>query len=205
MREAFAECNRLLFRDVEWFATHGVSAFKLIGYRADPGEMGEAAFRLAYPEWPPIDMDFEVRRARVQFLRNGRWVFGSDKRADPEEVVPAFVMPAIDDTGAMVDLVAWHPRGGLIGSSERSAGWLAGGHLSEGEPVVVHPDPLSWMRAGRTGVVVVHEDIARPALLAQRTLQASDVAHGEALQTMLTKMRMPRIVVPVPASEGIEA
>lgn len=196
LREDFDACRRLLFREVEWFADQGVSAFKLLGYRVDPSEMGEAAFRLAFPGWPPIDLSFEVRRARVQFLRGGRVVFDTDKRAAPEALVPAFVMPAIDADGAVIDLVAWHPRTGRIGSAERSAGWLAGGYLSDDEPVLVHPDPLSWLRAGRTGVVVVHEDLARPALLSMRTLQAADVAHGEALQAMLAKVRLPRIVVP---------
>ncbi|CAA2161171.1 hypothetical protein MBRA_06331 [Methylobacterium brachiatum] len=196
IREDFATCERLPFRDVEWFADQGVSACKLLGYRFDPTEMGEAAFRLAFPGWPPIDLGFEVRRTRVQFLRGGRAVLASDKRADPEALVTAFVMPAISADGAVVDLIAWRPRGNRIGSTERAAGWLAGGYLSDDEPLIVHPDPLAWLRAGRQGVVVVHEDLARPALLARRTLQAADIAHGEALQAMLTKVRLPQIVVP---------
>ena len=198
VREEFVACERLPFRDVERFAEQGVSAFKLLGYRVCPAEMGVAAFHLAYPDWrrQPIDPDFEVRRAHVQFLRGGRILFASDRRAEPEKTVAAFVLPAIDFDGAIIDLVAWHPPSGRIGSSERAAGWLAGGLQSDDEPVIVHPDPLAWLRAGREGVVIVHEDIARPALLAQRTLQAADVAHGEALQAMLAKVRLPRIVVP---------
>ena len=165
-------------------------------YRFDPTEMGEAAFRLAFPGWPPIDLGFEVRRARVQFLRGGRAVLASDKRADPEGLVAAFVMPAISADGSVVDLIAWRPRGNRIGSTERAAGWLAGGYLSDDEPLIVHPDPLAWLRAGRQGVVIVHEDLARPALLARRTLQAADVAHGEALEAKLAKVRLPQIVVP---------
>ncbi|MCJ2084889.1 hypothetical protein MKK88_02625 [Methylobacterium sp. E-005] len=196
IREEFAACERLPFRDVEWFADQGVSACKLLGYRFDPTEMGEAAFCRAFPGWPPIDIGFEVRRARVQFLRSGRVVLTSNKRADPGALITAFVIPAFNADGVMTDLIAWRPRTGHIGSTERTAGWLAGGYVSEDEPLIVHPDPLAWLRAGRQGVVVVHEDLARPALLAQRTLQAADVDHGEALQAMLSKVRLPRIVVP---------
>ena len=207
VREDFAECERLPFRDMMRFAAQGVSAFKLLGFRVCPAEMGAAAFHLAYPDWrrQPIDLDFEVRRAGVQFLRGGRILFASDKRAEPEKTVPAFVMPAIDDSGAVIDLVAWHPPSGRIGSSERAAGWLAGGLQSDDEPVIVHPDPLAWLRASREGVVIVHEDIARPALLAQRTLQAADLAHGEALDAMLRKVRVPRIVVPALLDETMRA
>lgn len=205
IRQDFATCARLPFRDVRRFAEQGVSAPKLLGFRVDPGEIGETAFRRAFPGDPPIDFGFEVRRARVQFIRGGRTVFASDKRADPEAVVPAFVMPAFDADGVMIDLVAWHPPSNRLGSSERAAGWLAGGYHSEDEPLVVHPNPLAWLRANRQGVVIVHEDLARPALLAQRTLQAADIAHGEALQAMLSKVRMPRIVVPALAHEAARA
>lgn len=47
-------------------------------FRFDPSEIGETAFRLTFPGRPPIDLAFEVRRARVQFLRGGRIVFASD-------------------------------------------------------------------------------------------------------------------------------
>lgn len=205
IRQDLAACARLPFRDVRRFAEQGVSAPKLLGYRFDPNEIGETAFRRAFPGRPPIDIAFEVRRARVQFLRGGRVVFAWDKRVDPDALVPAFVMPAIGTDGVMTDLVAWHPPSNRLGSSERTAGWLAGGYQSEDEPLVVHPNPLAWLRANRQGVVIVHEDLARPALLAQRTLQAADVAHGEALQRMLARVRLPRIVVPAFTQGGARA
>lgn len=56
-------------------------------FRFDPREIGKTAFRLTFPGRPPIDLAFEVRRARVQFLRSGRIVFALDiagiERHDP--------------------------------------------------------------------------------------------------------------------------
>ena len=203
--EEFARCARLRMVEVSWFREGGVSPFALLGYRVDPAELGPARFRLAFPTLDvlPIDWGFEVRRARVQFLPRRRFVFAWERRAEADETVPALIVPAIED-GVLVDLVAWHPRTGRLASLERRAGWLAGPEPVDGEPLLVFPDPLSWLAACRAGVVVVHDGLARPFLLAQRALQAADVAHGEALQAMLAKVRLPRIVVPV-SSIGLEA
>lgn len=193
--EDFARCARLRMVELDWFRAAGVSGAQLVGYRVDPIAMGYAAFRLLYPTWEPIDLGFEVRRARVQFLARGRFIPAWDPHAVADETVPALVIPALED-GDLVDLVAWHPRTGRIASLDRRAGLLAGPPPEPDAPLVVFADPLSWLAACRAGVVVVHENLARPYLLAQPAIQAADVDHGEKLQAMLAKVRLPRIVVP---------
>lgn len=202
---AFSQCARLRQVELDWFRSHGVSGFALAGYRVDPAALGPAQFRLVYrrPHEEPVDWYFEVRRARVQFLPRGRFVFGWESRCELAESVPALIIPALDGLD-IVDLVAWHPKTGRLASLERRAGWLAGPEPQPDEPLVVFADPLGWLAAWRVGVVVVHEAMAVPFLREQPLLQAGDVSHGEALQAMLTKVRVPRIVVPA-SNERIAA
>ncbi|MGU3386991.1 hypothetical protein ACLBYG_20945 [Methylobacterium sp. D53M] len=202
--EDFARCARLRMVELEWFRAAGVSGAQLIGYRVDPGAMGYAQFRLLYPSREPVDLGFEVRRARVQFLARGRFIPAWDRRAATDETVPALVIPALED-GELVDLVAWHPKTGRLASLDRRAGWLAGPAPEPDAPLVVFADPLAWLAACRAGVVVVHESLARPFLLAQPAIQAADVGHGEKLQAMLTKVRLPRIVVPTSSIDRVAA
>jgi hypothetical protein len=131
----------------------------------------------------------------VQFLARGRFIPAWDPHVVAAETVPALVIPALED-GELVDLVAWQPRTGRLASLERRAGWLAGPPPEADAPLVVFADPLPWLASCRAGVVVVHESLARPFLLAQPAIQAADVDHGEKLQAMLAKVRLPRIVVP---------
>ncbi|WP_375453738.1 hypothetical protein [uncultured Methylobacterium sp.] len=193
--EDFAECSRLRQVELDWFRGRGVSGFQLLGYRICPLAIGPAAFALTYRHRNPIDFGFEVRRARVQFLPRNRFIFGWDGQSEVEDTVAALVIPAFDD-GVLIDLAAWHPKTGRLASLEHRAGWLAGPEPVGDDPLLVFPDPLSWLAACRAGVVVVHEGLARPFLLRQPTLQAADLAQGEALRTMLAKVRLPRILVP---------
>lgn len=205
-RSAFAECPRLRQVELDWFRSQGVSGFALAGYRVDPAALGPAQFRLVYryPHQEPVDWLFEVRRARVQFLPRRRFAFAWERCAEAAETVPALIIPATDGM-EIVDLVAWHPKTGRLASLERRAGWLAGPAPLPGEPLVVFADPLGWLAAWRAGLVVVHESLARPFLLEQSGLQAADVAHGKALQAMLSKVRLPEILVPDTAHDTVRA
>ncbi len=123
----------------------------------------------------------------------------------PEDGVGAFVTVARDEDGWGVDLVAWDPKGewitpwvggevAVLGQHELLAPRL-------GEPLAVHRDALSWLRAGRSGVVILPPASAR-RLLENLPLQADDVQHGEELRRLLTPPR-PRIMVP--ALSNLEA
>lgn len=203
--EAFATCARLRQVHLDWFAAAGVSGFGLLGYLEDPAAAGIVAHQLVWRGRPAFTPGFEVRQARVQFLRGSRFVFADDRRAEADALVPAFVIPAIEDD-ELLDLVAWHPKTGRLASLNRHVGVLIGPVApTADEPLLVFPDPLAWLAACRRGAVIVHESLARPFLLDQPALQAADVAHGESLQAMLAKVRLPRIVVPTDSIARVAA
>lgn len=203
----FARCGRLRQVDLDWFRERDVSGFRLLGYRADPTAIGWAAFDLASrqtPDAPLYTPGFEVRRARVLFQRGQRFRFAWEREAD-DGSEPAFILPVIEG-GALIDLVAWHPRSGRLATLWRRAGMLIGPDgLDEEGPVLVHRDPLAWLRAGRRGVVIVHEALARPALLEADALLTEDVEQGVELEAMLRKVRLPCIMVPAPEAERAAA
>lgn len=195
--KAFATCARLRQVHLDRFRAAGVSAFCLAGYLQDPAAIGWAAYDLVRRRQMPFTHGFEVRQARVQFVRGNRFLLSGDKRVETDALEPAFVIPAIE-AGELHDLVAWHPQTGRLASLYRNAGVLPfAAEPPVDEPLMVFSDPLAWLASCRRGVVIVHEGLARPFLLAQPALQAADVKHGDTLQAMLAKVRLPRIVVPI--------
>lgn len=155
--------------------------------------------------WSGRNFDPLLRNV-VAFRRGGRFDFAADLRGADVEAVAAYTVLARDEGGDALDVVAWHPR------TARVATWLGAIGLlgldrpcaaTVDDPLIVFPEPASWLAARRGGVVVVSERLARGDLLAAGSIQAADVAHGEALETMLRKVRLPRILVPV--SERVAA
>lgn len=174
--------------DLEYFATGGVSPFALLGFGAAPS-MTEAIET-------HLDLTFTVTRQRVRFLTKRRFVREADCRGEPDDTVAAYLMPAIEG-GYVIDTVAWHPRSGRLATERGQTGLLGADALAcDDEPVVVEPGPMEWLAGFRRGICIVDTRLARPALLeANAALVASDVAHGEALDAMLRKVRVPKIVV----------
>ena len=125
----------------------------------------------------------------------------------PEDGVGAFVTVARDEDGWGVDLVAWDPK------AEWILPWIGGEVAMLGqhellmprmdEPLAVHRDALSWLCAGRSGVVILAPAPAR-RLLENMPLQADDIAHGEELRRLLTPPR-PRIMVKARSNEQVAA
>lgn len=174
--------------DLAFFAEGGVSPFALLG-------CGAAPMRTQAVE-TTLDLGFLVTRDRVRFLRGRRFVCESDCRGEPDDAVPAYLMPAIEG-GFVVDMVAWHPRTERIATLDGRVGLLGADALAGDGPISVAPDPRAWLAGFRQGVCIVDERLARPQLLeAGRPLVAADVAHGEALEAMLRKVQLPSIVVP---------
>lgn len=120
-----------------------------------------------------------------------------------EDSAKALVFVARDRCGDPRDLVAWAPRGhrvashygraALLGEHELDAPRLAG-------PLRVHRDVLSWLQAGRTGVVIIDRRRAWRALEGV-TVAAEDLEHGLELRKALTAPA-PRIVVPAPVERA---
>ena len=203
---ALKDCSHLRQVDLDWLSARGVPLFALAGYRGTPAEIAasERAEMPAAVEAARGDLWFHVACAPVRFLRGGRFVFKAETRGEPEDAVLAYVVPEIDADAGLADLVAWHPRTGRLASWSGHACLLGGSALVETDagPLPVHTSPLGWLAAWRHGIVVVHEARAARRLLdVGRPLQAEDLAHGEALDAMLARLR-PRILVPDPLAEA---
>ncbi|MGV7034871.1 hypothetical protein [Methylobacterium symbioticum] len=153
--------------------------------------------------------DFEpLLRTLIVFRRGARFDYAVDIRDADAKRLAAYTILARDPDGAPLDVVAWHPRSARVATWLGTTGLLGLDHpcgATAQDPLIVFPEPASWLASGRAGVVVVNERLARPELLAAGSIQAANVAHGEALETMLSKVRLPRIVVPAFAHERAAA
>ncbi len=138
-----------------------------------------------------------LRVAEVVFTAGNRFEFTSYRPAD--DAVLAAIIPAFDADGDLVDLVAWRPQSGAVGTWLGRASLLGEDHLDAprlGEPLVVHDGVLDWMRAGREGVVVVDSRRAAPLLRDAGVLATASVEHGTRLRKMLA-VRPPKVLVAV--------
>jgi len=163
------ETKTLSAEQIAWLLAKGVTTQAISG---DPDLMGYA-----------------VAGADVVFDDHSRlFDFGSER---PDEITsPAIVILARSNFGDEADLVAWSPRSGCL------AAWLgAASMLGEqnalaarlGDPALdVHENPLSWLIAGRRGVVIVDPIRARPTLECATPLRAASVRHGLTLRKALT-------------------
>jgi len=136
-----------------------------------------------------------IRQDRVE-ARDGRFEFG--RYVNHEMVRDALVALAFDRDGRPADIVAWG-----MGSEPFVASWLGQvGLIGEehldgarlGEPLVVHPDPMAWLRSGREGVVVVDAIRAGPMLRDAGPIVVNSWIHKARLADMMT-VKLPRIIV----------
>ena len=157
--------------------------------------------------WRRGEFDPLLRHA-VVFRRGNRFDFVRHLQGEDVDPVGAFTILACDRWGAPIDVVAWHPR------TSRLATWLGRtGLLGEDDPCpATREDPLrvfadvgAWLAAGRRGVVVVDERLARPVLLDAAAIQAMDIAQAEAIEAMLRQVRLPSILVPAFPHERVAA
>ncbi|KQT07797.1 hypothetical protein ASG40_12880 [Methylobacterium sp. Leaf399] len=186
--------------DLDWFVAGDVSPFALAGYLADPRET-------RIPFSVPFDARFTVTREAVRFLRGRRFVRAVDCQGEPDDLVAAYLIPAIEG-GWLIDWIAWHPRSGRLATLEGCVGLLGGDAIwraSRDEPLVLAADPRAWLAGWRTGACIVDETIARQQLLEVPAIQAPDVEVGRKLKAMLEEVRLPRIVVPVSAIGTVAA
>jgi hypothetical protein len=110
----------------------------------------------------------------------------------------AYILPCIG-TGGLIDLVCWIPATGEIASRLGVAAMLGQRQAEEAvddtnvRPVPVWRSPLSWLRAARTGIVVV-DAVRAGHLLSGLVLLAEDAAHAADLRRRL-RVRPPRIMI----------
>jgi len=136
-----------------------------------------------------------IRQDRVE-ARDGRFEFA--RHVNHEMVRDALVALAYDRDGHAADIVAWRTgpepfvaswlgQVGLIGEEH-----LDGARLDE--PMVVHPDPMAWLRSGRQGVVVIDPARAGP-LLRRAGEMVVDSHHERNRLNALMRVELPKIIV----------
>jgi len=138
-------------------------------------------------------------RQAIVFRRGPRFEFVRNLRGDPVEPVAAYTLLARDVGGAPIDVVGWHPRSGRLATWLGRIGLLGIDYpcpATKADPLCVFSKPTEWLAAGRRGVVVVDERLARAELLEAGTIQATDIEHGTKLKAMLERVTLPGIVVP---------
>lgn len=116
-----------------------------------------------------------VRAAHVYFDGCGLYV--------PDAIgVLAFILPATDATGRVVDFAAWCPSTGEIGTRLGNGVFLGDGLTFE--RTFVHRSPLEWLRAEREGMVIL--DSERAAVpLAATVIYSANGPHADALSKQL--------------------
>jgi hypothetical protein len=162
----------------------------------DPAEVGrldgETLRQLLGMGIDPADIasPLSICRARVIFDGNGRY--------RPDGVgEPALIIGVLDN--GLVDIAAWHPSTGRIGT-RLGAGAVLGLSAVDDEcgsarrPLPVWRHPGGWLLAHRRGIVIVDWDRAAH-LLAGAVLQPEDEAHSAELTRRL-RVLPPVIVAP---------
>jgi hypothetical protein len=139
-----------------------------------------------------------IARASVVFHPKRLFDFAEEVK-DGGEVGDAYIVLARSEMGDVADLVAWQPR------SSNVASWLGRtailgaecvyrARLSGNGALVVHDDPLAWLRAERRGIVILDAKRAAGLLYCVGPLSVSDRERARDLRSALTR-RPPRILV----------
>lgn len=126
-------------------------------------------------------------------------------RFDPDGALAAFFEVLAIEDGEMVavDLVAFDAANPTIFGTLDGYGLLLGADQIEnpscylgGRPMLVHRTPLSWLKAGCGGVVVLDERRAGAGLAgALGNLACEDEEHARQIARMTTGMLSPRRIV----------
>jgi hypothetical protein len=112
---------------------------------------------------------------------------------------PALIFGILDD--GLIDLVAWWPAGGKIGTRLGIGGCLGQGQIGRDglrmadRPIPVFRNPVTWLRQNRRGLVVADWDAAAH-LLSDVALRPEDERHGIELSRRL-RVRPPIIINPM--------
>jgi hypothetical protein len=139
---------------------------------------------------PAIATPWCVSRAHVCFLP---WANRYVPMCTGE---PALIFGILDD--GLIDLAAWWPAGGKIGTRLGIGACLGQGQIGRDglgmadRPIPVFRNPLTWLRQNRRGLVVADWDAAAH-LLSDVALRPEDERHGIELSRRL-RVRPPIIV-----------
>jgi hypothetical protein len=113
------------------------------------------------------------------------------------------------DCGEVIDLVAWQPRTGKLGSWHGQAFCL--GDIDDifnpatyfaGGALYVHETPLHWLLAEREGICIVRPDLAHAYLANCQRLAFVDAAHARKVQRWIERKPTVQILVEIPAERA---
>ena len=108
---------------------------------------------------------------------------------------------AVPQFGDLVDLVAWHPRRSNRWATRRGAAMWLGAitpQFCDPPPAPIRRTPLSWLRAGATGLCLLDRDSLGTyrVLSICRAIEAEDRAHRAELERALAHpFGLPEITV----------
>ena len=169
----WGKCSVLTQRDVDKFIAVGVDPAVLVQGRTNSG--------------------VSIVRDRITTSPH-RFEFSRYSRTDFLDC-SAYVALTFDRDGEPNDLVAW--RTGFIGSWLGRCGLLGEEQLDSprfGEPLLVHPDVLTWLQAGRDGVVVVDPARAAPLLRDAGPIEVASLGERKALLDVM-RTRLPDVTI----------
>jgi len=174
----FERCDLLRQIDLDRFKASGIPTMALVEGKLGLGRCLKKA---------RVVLDSSGRR--FEFERFSR--FHTDADA-------AFIVLALDRDGEPADLVAWRAEpSGFLALWLGQVGLLGEENLDGarfGEPLTVHPDPMSWLRCGREGVVVV--DAIRAGPLLRQTGEMVVDSHRERNRlNAIMRVDLPKIIV----------
>jgi hypothetical protein len=138
-----------------------------------------------------------VRAARVVWTDPDRFEF--EQHLPDGAQASRGLLFLVTDAGKAVDLIAWQPRTGQIGSW-RGYAWGLGQEetfcprITDHDGLHVWRTPLQWLQAGRGGVVIFRPRLAAELLADAGPLIAMDIAHGQELRQALQRPG-PRILI----------
>jgi hypothetical protein len=106
-----------------------------------------------------------VLAASVEFLDDCHFLF-VDEIDDPAAATSAFVMLCRDDFGEAIDVAAWSPPTGQLATWLGQA-WAIDQYralapqISDHGALPIFRNPLSWLRSGRDGIVIIDPEKAK--------------------------------------------
>lgn len=135
-----------------------------------------------------------IAEAYVEFDDRGRFEFLEPPLADDAE--RALIVVARDES-APLDLIAWAPKTDRVATYNGLCAVLGAHMLADlgiDQVVQVQTGLLGWLKAGRTGIVIIDPAHAWRVVDGD-VLGAADVEHGLSLRRAL-QPPAPRIVIP---------
>ena len=109
----------------------------------------------------------------------------------------SYTTPIFDECGDPVDLLAFRPNGpsatwlGRVAVAGAEQIWMPRRDL--GEALDVHVDTLSWLRAGRVGIVIIDAQRAAEQLRGV-TLRVADPVYARRLRNVLARPAPPILI-----------